>query len=150
MRPQSSFAGPVYLVPNSIFDVMALSTVSKEEISHFNQLAATWWDENGPMWPLHLLNQIRLPFVLDKCRRRFNSNDFHFWTSAAAAVCYRSPLLEPALMCPVLTSRAKHQHRAEPRFRAKPEVELSACQPRRVAGRSSVRCGSQYGSRRAR
>jgi 2-polyprenyl-6-hydroxyphenyl methylase/3-demethylubiquinone-9 3-methyltransferase len=50
---------------------MALSTVSKEEISHFNQLAATWWDENGPMWPLHLLNQIRLPFVLDKCREHF-------------------------------------------------------------------------------
>jgi 2-polyprenyl-6-hydroxyphenyl methylase / 3-demethylubiquinone-9 3-methyltransferase len=30
------------------------------EIAHFNALAATWWDPNGPMKPLHRINPLRL------------------------------------------------------------------------------------------
>lgn len=41
-----------------------LSTVYPEEIERFNKLAATWWNPNGPMWPLHKLNELRAPFVL--------------------------------------------------------------------------------------
>ena len=51
---------------------MVLTTVSPEEVAQFNQLAETWWDPEGPMWPLHLLNQVRLPFVLDKCHEHFS------------------------------------------------------------------------------
>lgn len=42
-----------------------ISTADKNEIDRFNQLAATWWDPNGPMWPLHLLNQFRVEIILD-------------------------------------------------------------------------------------
>jgi 2-polyprenyl-6-hydroxyphenyl methylase/3-demethylubiquinone-9 3-methyltransferase len=40
-------------------------TANEEEISRFNALAATWWDPAGPMWPLHRLNRIRVPFILE-------------------------------------------------------------------------------------
>lgn len=35
------------------------------EIQRFNHLASTWWDDNGPMWPLHLLNRFRVKVILD-------------------------------------------------------------------------------------
>lgn len=41
------------------------NTASREEIVRFNAMAETWWDQTGPMWPLHRLNAIRLPFILD-------------------------------------------------------------------------------------
>lgn len=39
------------------------ATVNPEEIERYNQLARTWWDPVGPMWPLHRLNAARAPFV---------------------------------------------------------------------------------------
>lgn len=33
------------------------------ELSHFNQLAAHWWDKNGPLKTLHDINPARLSFV---------------------------------------------------------------------------------------
>ncbi len=44
-------------------------TTSQEEVSRFNTLAATWWDPVGPMWPLHRLNTLRAPFILDVLRQ---------------------------------------------------------------------------------
>ena len=44
------------------------ATVSQAEIDKFNQLAATWWDPQGPMWPLHRLNALREPYVLARLR----------------------------------------------------------------------------------
>ena len=41
------------------------NTASREEIVRFNALADTWWDPTGPMWPLHRLNAVRLPFILE-------------------------------------------------------------------------------------
>ena len=32
-------------------------------IDQFERLAETWWDSAGVMWPLHKLNQLRVPFV---------------------------------------------------------------------------------------
>ena len=43
---------------------MASSTVNQAERARFNQLAAMWWDESGPMWPLHLLNRFRVQRIL--------------------------------------------------------------------------------------
>jgi 2-polyprenyl-6-hydroxyphenyl methylase/3-demethylubiquinone-9 3-methyltransferase len=45
------------------------TTTNREEISRFNALAATWWDPAGPMWPLHRLNDLRLPFIRDTLTR---------------------------------------------------------------------------------
>jgi 2-polyprenyl-6-hydroxyphenyl methylase/3-demethylubiquinone-9 3-methyltransferase len=42
---------------------MNASTVLPQEIKKFNQLAETWWDTAGPMWPLHRLNALRVPFI---------------------------------------------------------------------------------------
>ena len=41
------------------------ATANREEIDRFNALAETWWDPTGPMWPLHKLNAVRAPFILD-------------------------------------------------------------------------------------
>ena len=40
-------------------------SVDAEEIDKFNQLAATWWDEAGPMWPLHTLNNLRIGYIVN-------------------------------------------------------------------------------------
>lgn len=36
------------------------------EIERFDALAADWWDETGPMAPLHKLNPIRLGYIRDR------------------------------------------------------------------------------------
>ena len=46
-------------------------TVDPEEIAKFNKLAETWWDPAGDMWPLHRLNALRAPFILDGIKRHF-------------------------------------------------------------------------------
>jgi 2-polyprenyl-6-hydroxyphenyl methylase/3-demethylubiquinone-9 3-methyltransferase len=35
------------------------------EVDRFNRLAATWWDSAGPMRPLHVINQLRLAYLLE-------------------------------------------------------------------------------------
>ena len=39
-------------------------TVISTEIDRFNRLSATWWDSRGPMRPLHVVNALRLDYVL--------------------------------------------------------------------------------------
>ena len=36
------------------------------EIERFDALAETWWDESGPMAPLHKLNPVRLAYIRDR------------------------------------------------------------------------------------
>ena len=40
------------------------TTTNERELRRFNELATTWWDPEGPMWPLHKLNALRVPFIL--------------------------------------------------------------------------------------
>jgi 2-polyprenyl-6-hydroxyphenyl methylase / 3-demethylubiquinone-9 3-methyltransferase len=47
------------------------STVDAEEIARFNALAAKWWDERGPMAPLHKLNPLRLVWIKSELARHF-------------------------------------------------------------------------------
>ena len=47
----------------------ATRTVDPQEIARFNTLAETWWDPAGAMWPLHRLNALRAPFILDNIKR---------------------------------------------------------------------------------
>lgn len=42
------------------------NTVIQAEVQRFNQLAATWWQQDGPMWPLHKLNDLRAPYVTEQ------------------------------------------------------------------------------------
>jgi len=48
------------------------TTVDPDEIRNFDALAATWWDADGPMRPLHRLNPVRLGFVRDHLCRHFD------------------------------------------------------------------------------
>jgi 2-polyprenyl-6-hydroxyphenyl methylase/3-demethylubiquinone-9 3-methyltransferase len=50
---------------------MITSTAAPAEIERFDKLAATWWDEAGPMRPLHRINPPRLAFVRDKLAAHF-------------------------------------------------------------------------------
>ncbi|KAK3316149.1 S-adenosyl-L-methionine-dependent methyltransferase, partial [Apodospora peruviana] len=43
------------------------SSVNADEISHFNALAATWWDPHGSSRALHLMNPLRHDFI-NACR----------------------------------------------------------------------------------
>ncbi len=45
------------------------ASVHGTEIDKFNQLADTWWDASGPMWPLHRLTALRVPYILSHIRR---------------------------------------------------------------------------------
>lgn len=43
--------------------VRRVSTVNAEEISHFDHMAATWWDPRGSSRLLHRMNPVRLSFI---------------------------------------------------------------------------------------
>ena len=47
------------------------TSVDADEIARFAALAATWWDDNGPMRPLHRLNPIRLAWIKAEIAARF-------------------------------------------------------------------------------
>lgn len=40
-------------------------SVDQFEIEKFNKLADTWWDAEGPMWPLHKLNALRVDYIVN-------------------------------------------------------------------------------------
>jgi 2-polyprenyl-6-hydroxyphenyl methylase/3-demethylubiquinone-9 3-methyltransferase len=37
--------------------------VDREEIARFERIAATWWDPNGEMAPLHVINPLRVRYI---------------------------------------------------------------------------------------
>lgn len=39
------------------------AAVAADEVARFAALAPAWWDENGPLAPLHRLNPVRLAFI---------------------------------------------------------------------------------------
>jgi polyprenyldihydroxybenzoate methyltransferase / 3-demethylubiquinol 3-O-methyltransferase len=43
--------------------IRCISTINAEEISHFDHLAATWWDPGGSSRLLHRMNPVRLSFI---------------------------------------------------------------------------------------
>ena len=47
------------------------ASVDREEIDHFAQMAADWWDADGPMAPLHRINPVRLTYCRDTLTRHF-------------------------------------------------------------------------------
>lgn len=46
-------------------------TVDEREIEFYSQMAATWWDSQGPFWPLHKLNELRTTYILEKLCEHF-------------------------------------------------------------------------------
>ena len=48
-----------------------MSTIRNDEVERFNRLAATWWNSAGPMRPLHVVNGLRLGYVLEQIAQHF-------------------------------------------------------------------------------
>ncbi|MDD2705630.1 MAG: bifunctional 2-polyprenyl-6-hydroxyphenol methylase/3-demethylubiquinol 3-O-methyltransferase UbiG [Acidocella sp.] len=48
---------------------MQHGSVIQEEITRFEGLAARWWDPNGPMRPLHMMNAPRAAWVAERVKR---------------------------------------------------------------------------------
>lgn len=48
---------------------MSQGSIIDEEIAHFDALAGRWWDANGPMRPLHMMNPPRAAWVSARIRR---------------------------------------------------------------------------------
>ena len=51
--------------------VVPTSTIRADEVDRFNRLAAIWWNNAGPMRPLHVINELRLGYLLEQIARRF-------------------------------------------------------------------------------
>ncbi len=42
------------------------ASVDPDQVAFYTRLADRWWDENGPFWPLHLLNALRKAWIIDR------------------------------------------------------------------------------------
>ncbi len=49
-----------------------MSTINKEEIQKFSNLAEEWWDVNGKFKPLHMFNPIRIEYITEKIKHHFS------------------------------------------------------------------------------
>ena len=67
-----------------------MSTINKEEIQKFSNLADEWWDVNGKFKPLHMFNPTRIEYITDKIKGHFKLKnkkdnifkrikDFRYW-----------------------------------------------------------------------
>ena len=47
------------------------TTINKEEIQKFSNLAEEWWDVKGKFKPLHMFNPIRIEYIIEKITHHF-------------------------------------------------------------------------------
>jgi 2-polyprenyl-6-hydroxyphenyl methylase/3-demethylubiquinone-9 3-methyltransferase len=50
-------------------DARAATGATREELAKFERLADAWWDTEGPMRPLHLMNPVRIGYICDQAAR---------------------------------------------------------------------------------
>ena len=48
-----------------------MSTINKEEIQKFSNLADEWWDVNGKFKPLHMFNPTRIEYITDQIKGHY-------------------------------------------------------------------------------
>ena len=48
-----------------------MTTINKEEIQKFSDLADEWWDVNGKFKPLHMFNPVRIEYILEEISKHF-------------------------------------------------------------------------------
>ena len=49
-----------------------MTTINKEEIQKFSELASEWWNPEGKFKPLHMFNPIRIEYIKEKIINHFN------------------------------------------------------------------------------
>ena len=71
--PSRQFASTVFRR-----DVSKLTAASSDETSHFNALASSWWDVNGPQRILHKMNLLRMDYInkIVKSHVKHNQNAY--------------------------------------------------------------------------
>ena len=52
-----------------------MTTINKEEIQKFSNLANEWWDVKGKFKPLHMFNPIRIEYITQMIRKYFKISD---------------------------------------------------------------------------
>ena len=52
-----------------------MTTINKEEIQKFSDLAEEWWDVKGKFKPLHMFNPIRIEYIVENIKQHFNINN---------------------------------------------------------------------------
>ena len=48
-----------------------MTTINKEEIQKFSNLADQWWDPKGKFKPLHMFNPLRIEYITEKVKDHF-------------------------------------------------------------------------------
>ena len=48
------------------------TTINKEEIQKFSDLADQWWDVNGKFKPLHMFNPIRIEYITNNIKKHYD------------------------------------------------------------------------------
>jgi 2-polyprenyl-6-hydroxyphenyl methylase / 3-demethylubiquinone-9 3-methyltransferase len=54
------------------------TTIDAAEVRQFADLAAHWWDEKGPLGPLHRINPVRLGYIREQICTHFGRNPESF------------------------------------------------------------------------
>ncbi|HEX2581604.1 MAG TPA: bifunctional 2-polyprenyl-6-hydroxyphenol methylase/3-demethylubiquinol 3-O-methyltransferase UbiG [Dongiaceae bacterium] len=57
-------------------DHIPSGSADPREIEKFSALAETWWDQNGPMRPLHRLNPVRIAYIRDRIMRAHGRTNY--------------------------------------------------------------------------
>ncbi|MFN4263732.1 MAG: bifunctional 2-polyprenyl-6-hydroxyphenol methylase/3-demethylubiquinol 3-O-methyltransferase UbiG [Thioalkalivibrionaceae bacterium] len=52
-------------------DASHAASVDPRELAHYQALADRWWDEKGPFWPLHVLNRLRVEWIVQRVAETF-------------------------------------------------------------------------------
>ena len=52
-----------------------MTTINKEEIQKFSNLAEEWWDVKGKFKPLHMFNPIRIQYISERIKEYFKLTD---------------------------------------------------------------------------
>ena len=49
-----------------------MSTINKEEIQKFENIADDWWNPEGKFKPIHKFNPVRISFIIEVLKSHFN------------------------------------------------------------------------------
>jgi 2-polyprenyl-6-hydroxyphenyl methylase/3-demethylubiquinone-9 3-methyltransferase len=51
-------------------------TVDPDELVRYRRMAELWWQPDGPLWPLHVLNELRRDWIRDRLCEALNHNRY--------------------------------------------------------------------------
>jgi len=53
---------------------MTRSSIDPHEVEFYERLSSLWWQEDGPFWPLHRMNGLRVGYLRDRLVRHFGGD----------------------------------------------------------------------------